>query len=72
MSVKLSRFVNPETAMSQELLDALSVFSASCMAHEKTEVTAEEAVAFLTKWNGEKVAAEFKPECLFPALPPAP
>lgn len=70
--MKLSRFVNPETAMSQELLDALAVFSASCMAHEKTEVTVEETVAFLTKWGGERVASEFRPECLFPSLPPAP
>lgn len=70
--MKLSRFVNPETEMSQELLDALSVFSTICMADGKAEVTADEVVSFLRNWEGGKVAPEFKPECLFPALPPTP
>ena len=70
--MKLTRFVNPDTPMSQDLRDALNVFSAACMADGDIEITPEDAVSFLTEWGGAALAEQFKPECLFPALPPAP
>lgn len=70
--MKLTRFVNHDTPMSQDLRDALNVFSAACMADGDTEVAPEDVVAFLAEWGGESLAGRFKPECLFPALPPAP
>ena len=70
--MKLSRFLNPDAAMSQELITALSVFSTQCMVRDKSEVTPEDAVEFLVKWGGQSLAEEFRPECLLLALPSAP
>lgn len=62
--MKLSTVVNVETEMSEQMLDALSIFETTCVA-KRIDVTSESDVKeFLRQKFSEELANQFRPEYL--------
>ena len=61
----VSVYVNTDTNMDQDMLDALTRFEFHCCMALRTEADSEEISAFLSDNYGTEMAARFKPNMMF-------
>jgi hypothetical protein len=58
-------FVNVDVAMSQDMLDALSILEAYCIGSNIKDVSTDFVTDFLSTKYGAELSSQFKPQYLF-------